>query len=567
MTTFTKGDRVRFNQKYGFNYIGDEGTVLRLHTDGLLEIKMDRGHSAGCYGYRVDKIEAKPKFAVGQRVVPKQGYSYASHKDKPLVVLVIEHGVYGVGLVGNDASLSHNSKGWYAYNESALEPYAPTFKVGDYVEVWGYEVPSEEAKWEGRKGEVTHISVTGTTVVVEFGDTEDYWLKKGGFIPSVLRMAATPTLLEKAGLKIGDKVRWTGVNPNLSETFRRNGGTVSGSVYNLIAVDVVGKGNGLLYSATELELGKPTLLQKHGFKVGDKVRPSGVSPHMTGGSFADQGGTIAEDQENGSIYIRVIVGDNTAIYLPKEIELGEVEPKPSFKVGDWVEQQGYGSGYDGTQGEVTTVRGSLGWTSIKTAEGYALGFPPEFLTVVERPAPFKVGDYVEVHGRGDKWDGTQGEVTSVEAKSIGYHFHTIQNADGLDLQFDARKLKKIKRPLVTFKVGDFVEVTSEQGHKGQQAEIVSIGAYPHTTYYRLRLDDFLVSFTVNELKKAERPVKKTWAELADIKDVFVTKYGDKVTRFLTKTGENAWTVQYPDTHTAYSDWKNTDVDYYDAVKV
>lgn len=65
----------------------------------------------------------------------------------------------------------------------------------------------------------------------------------------------------------------------------------------------------------------------------------------------------------------------------------------------------------------------------------------------------------------------------------------------------------------------------------------------------------------------EKPVAKSWAEEAKVREVFVTKSGDRVTRIFTKMGENRWLLQYPEGAKGYSDWSDENVAGYTGIKV
>ena len=588
MITFSKGDRVEFVQSYYSTKKGEQATVIELPSFGsdLIGLTTDSGDSVYCYPYRVKPVAVPvSKFKIGQRVVAKGGYAYGSHTDKPLVVLALHGAAIGVGPVGNDPELGHHKNGWFTYIEEHLEAYAPTFAVGDYVEVWGYSFDSKiKPVYEGRKGSVIDTyEYKSDCAKIQFEDgNSPVW---GTFPNTALRKLERPkqlTVLEKAGLKVGDKVRWTGVNKSLSEAFKRNGGTVTGEKSCFVTVDVADKGTGLLYDVTELEKGTPTLLTRHGYKAGDKVRPTGVNPHMTAGKFTKLGGTIAEDQRGEAEFIYVTVDGVAAIYLPEEIEKGEVVPEPKFKVGDWVEVTGYSSVYNGVQGE---IRRNSPWAPdrfvIKNDKMGELTFRPEHLKEAKRPvAPaFKVGDYVEVHGRGDKWDGTKGEVTKIEAPGF-YQFVTVVDADGQNLQFDIAKLKHAERPApkpktvldeAGVKVGDKVywsgkntALTTDFRENGATVKGVSVGG----SYIKVEsADGTTLLLYPNELTLT-KPKVQSWAEKAVKGEVFVTKgaASGNVTRFLTKIEDDKWAVQYPNTK-SINHWTNEDMAYYTATKV
>lgn len=68
---FVVGQRVKFNQPYGFIKAGDEGTIDRVSVRHV-HVKMETGKRAGqvavCYPIRVDAITPEPKFKVGDKV-------------------------------------------------------------------------------------------------------------------------------------------------------------------------------------------------------------------------------------------------------------------------------------------------------------------------------------------------------------------------------------------------------------------------------------------------------------------------------------------------------------------
>ena len=97
-----------------------------------------------------------------------------------------------------------------------------------------------------------------------------------------------------------------------------------------------------------------------------------------------------------------------------------------FKVGDKVVGVEH---HDGEAGVVDEIR-SL-YIYVKMDGGGTTGvFWPKELKLVKPEPKFKVGDWVKVQGRGDKWDGTVGTVQKVKAPSYSkYTLYTIHKND------------------------------------------------------------------------------------------------------------------------------------------
>lgn len=271
-STFKVGDRVEFTEDYLWVFKGGRGKVTAVNEsfpaseNGLVTVKLDSGETVTAYGIRLRlEVKAEPKFKVGDRVnvIPNSGYIYHSHAGKPLVVLAIEGNTYGVGAVGNDASKSHSSKGWFAYPEDRLELHAPTFEVGDWAEVWGYDPNSS---WEGQKGEVT--SVDSVYVIV---DTENNG--EGGFRPTSLRKVERPA----SYLKVGD---WAEIKGFLSGKTSLEGkkgeviDTYGGTTTAKLRLPDTSMGWGTFDVTCLRKVERPkslTELEQSTFKKGDKV--------------------------------------------------------------------------------------------------------------------------------------------------------------------------------------------------------------------------------------------------------------------------------------------------------
>jgi hypothetical protein len=115
-------------------------------------------------------------------------------------------------------------------------------------------------------------------------------------------------------------------------------------------------------------------------------------------------------------------------------------------------------------GETLTVLSGKGHYSryipCKDAAGYQALMLPEEIELVKPAAKFKVGDWVKVQGRGDKWDGTVGIVQKASSWTYSNrHFLYTIHKDGKaadDLRFFEDQLVATEAPKPVFKKGDIV---------------------------------------------------------------------------------------------------------------
>jgi len=187
-----------------------------------------------------------------------------------------------------------------------------------------------------------------------------------------------------------------------------------------------------------------------------------------------------------------------------------------FKVGDKVKIVGYITGFTGETGEITkTGRASIWPYMVTLPNGKSTPASAGELELVKpEPEPkFKVGDWVKVQGRTDKWNGTVGTVQKVRYPyySKEHPLYTIHKNDVGDdkkrdisenvLQFFEDQLVATDAP-TKFKKGDWVKITGWGGSwEGQVLQIDSLPK-PGSIYYHLAGGG---GFSDKHLKAAEDP--------------------------------------------------------------
>ena len=177
-----------------------------------------------------------------------------------------------------------------------------------------------------------------------------------------------------------------------------------------------------------------------------------------------------------------------------------------YKVGDKVTVTNKVMGYYGKSGVVTSLEGYYKqWPiDVRLENGAKASYAAD---EIDLAAKFKVGDWVKVQGRGDKWDGTVGTVQKVTVGDHSGHgnCYTIFKNDSAaePLGFYESKLVATEAPVThKFKVGDWVEVTGwSTGWDGQVLQVD--GLPPLGSKYYLLSDG--AGFSDAHLKAAKAP--------------------------------------------------------------
>ena len=188
----------------------------------------------------------------------------------------------------------------------------------------------------------------------------------------------------------------------------------------------------------------------------------------------------------------------------------------------------------GTKGTVTEVPAKTGGMYTVSGAGYPY-FLAEEMELVKPEPKFKVGDWVKVQGRGDKWDGTVGTVQKIKGRDFGsygnlYVIHKDDTPAGKDhvLSFFEGQLVATEAPAPVFKKGDIVAnkpgTFVYEAHKGKTL-IVEAANGPERGYkYAVRAlgEEFLSG---HEYKDGElipgEPLAQWEIELLDLKQQMV----------------------------------------------
>lgn len=305
--------------------------------------------------------------------------------------------------------------------------------------------------------------------------------------------AKAPTYLEKSPFNPGDRikiVKFASLDGKL--------GTVREPVREdtlYIPVTVDGSNHKSLFLTEEIEAYTEPVVPAKQFKVGDRVQRKGLCFQYSKHKGKDLVVTKLREEESDFDYTVSIVGSvrsaDAGNYSESELE-AFVPPKTSgvyaensgFKFGDRVkvnEDNAFMANLGGKLGTVIEGGGSsLIRVLVDGQEAYAAFYKSEISQYTE-PAPFKVGDYVEVvrsaYNLGRK--GWVVEPTPYWAARNDDCVHiTTQKGGKSEFRFGAESLKAIEEPWVPkFKKGDWVEVpashNSEWAGIGQVTEEAS----------------------------------------------------------------------------------------------
>lgn len=227
------------------------------------------------------------------------------------------------------------------------------------------------------------------------------------------------------------------------------------------------------------------------YKVGDyaRITKSDDGYNETLGDQTGMVGTVVQGNELGDAYLTFPhTGDQQFYYHPTELAPATPEIEYEFKAGDWakITSESYG-GYSGEVFEVKTA--SKGRVSLRLFdpitnrewEGYFLNSAIE---LADKPKPepkFKAGDWVVVHGRGDKWDGTVARVHSGPNNRTCYTLALLEPAEDDYLYLREDKLKAAEEPhwALTKNVGDAAQVVYGSGEPSRIVIKTAVGEWTH----------------------------------------------------------------------------------------
>lgn len=329
--------------------------------------------------------------------------------------------------------------------------------------------------------------------------------------------------------------------------------------------------NEFFYTDAEIEpvSGTPTPEpeKEYLFREGDTVCYTGNNQSWKGSEF-----TVDSDVEK-SLYHSTVrltatkvpvtltvqgykVGSNVGL-SSDTIEKFTPEPKvPTFKVGDrveFIEDYSYHA-KAGDVGTVTSVdpstetfheiEGDLVSVELDRGKNSGAAFARR-LKLSDKPKPyepkFKKDDWVQVHGRGDSYDGRKALVTGGPDKA-GFYTTLLEDKDYA--HFQERQLKATEKPVVhKFKVGDWVKVVNYVGTlEGKVGQITDL-PNKHTSCYKVEADGRKnLVFIETELEATEEPhwtVTKPIGATGQVLD-----NNGEADRVILKTGEDEWRHLY-----------------------
>lgn len=172
-------------------------------------------------------------------------------------------------------------------------------------------------------------------------------------------------------------------------------------------------------------------------KIGDKVA---VDLEVPSSSWHKVEGYVIEERAyKDSAKVRVTKAPNCPSHVGRELTLYNLTklPQTKFKVGDRVTVKGWEdkseiSTWEGRTGEVYLVDETDDIVCLKFEDGkapYSGGWESKHLVPAEPEPKFKVGDWVKVHGRNDRWNGTVGTVQKVDTNRYIKTCYTIHKND------------------------------------------------------------------------------------------------------------------------------------------
>ena len=362
-------------------------------------------------------------------------------------------------------------------------------------------------------------------------------------------------LVKNSGLEPGTIARVTKLHADIGVG---NGPAVSVDLLNGAKTPAGGRDKDLYFFESRFEkITLPNKADEAGYAPGDRVKVLDVS--TAGGVHKHKLGTVLNSYS--ADYINVKLDDVDHDYYPFRVdELKADKPseleKSKFSVGDKVTVV---TNYGNLNGKVGTVKAdNPDYENIFITvefEGGEWLLKANELDFAPEPKPervFQTGDWVEVHGRNDRWDGTIGQVQadgSWFADCYNEFFVAVKPTEGKVIYLLESKLRKTDAP-VPFKEGDWVRVS---GYGGSDAYDNIVGQfvrrdemdgdwgritqYPEGNVRRFPLENLVAT----DAPESE----KTWVEKLPVGTFGVTKtYKGLVNRIFHKTGEDEWTVQY-----------------------
>lgn len=506
MTEFKVGDTVRFIEEYNGIPAGTEATALLVHSDALNVKLLDGvvdlwGRYKDIYALkkRFEKVQER-KLAVGDYVRLKEPNSGLETGTVARVTKLHEDTGVGYGpavsvdlLNGVKTPNGNRDKDLYFF-ESQLQKILYANKADEAGYKPGDRVKVLDVSTAGgvhkhKLGSVLN-NYSPDYINVKLDDVDhDYYPFRADEIK-----AHTPSELEKSKFSVDDKVTVVKTYIGLQGKV----GTVKADnpAYDNFYINVRFEDVDWLLKADELDFApEPSSkaqqrMAEAGVAVGDRVTV------VRGGTTKGKVGTVVQPEDT-DLYILVKLDGSEYVWhhMPNEIELVKPGPERVFQPGDWVEVHGRDDHWNGTIGQVQADGAWFAdgykafFVDVKTSEGEELTFLESKLRKTDAPVPFKEGDWVRVKGY---------------AGSNAY--------DNV--------------------VGQFVGLDGEDGDWG------SITQHPHGNGRRFPLENLVAT-------DAPEP-EKTWVEKLPIGTVGVTKYSSDgpISRILHKDAADQWTVQY-----------------------
>lgn len=293
------------------------------------------------------------------------------------------------------------------------------------------------------------------------------------------------------------------------------------------------------------------------YNVGDRVKIV-RSDNLFSDELGDQTGMVGKvksiPNHQTGVYVKFKGTKKHFYYTNAEVELvtPPAEPVHEYKAGDYAKivNGGYGS-YSGKVFEVEGYAGQLVTLNLiedSTKREWVGHFFPDSLEPAEKPVPvakFKAGDWVKVFGRGDKWDGTVGEVKKIEAPlwatSDRFWYEIHNEAEGI-LCFKETSLEATEKPFTPkFAVGDWVKVSGWSSmFDGKVYQVEKLPDHSNG-YYTLKDENGTDGFSDTYLVAAEAPKPKHWTVAKPVGTA--ARIGE---RTIVKVAADKWLFVYHD---------------------